>query len=115
MTDVTILKDSFKVKTKNVKSVFDDIIGLVFSISDLQTVVLSYTPMQGKYIKTQPLHSSQKILIDDEKELRIQLTVRPNYELTEQILKQGERVVVIEPESLRQEIKQRLQEALSKY
>ena len=39
----------------------------------------------------------------------------PNYELEEQILKHGERVKVIEPQWLREEIKSRLQKAIHYY
>jgi predicted DNA-binding transcriptional regulator YafY len=41
--------------------------------------------------------------------------VRPNYELEEQILKQGERVTVLEPEWLREIIRNRISKAIEKY
>jgi len=81
----------------------------------LEQVVLSYQPFQGKYIKSQPLHPSQKILVDNDTELRIELRVCPNYELEEQILKQGERVMVVQPEWLRENIKKRINDALLNY
>lgn len=112
ISNLKVLSDTFKPKMKKPKDAFHEIVGLVYSISEVQNVVLSYTAEQGKYIKTQPIHSSQKILNDDEIELRIQIRVRPNYELQEQILKQGERVKVLEPEWLKEEIKDRLKEAL---
>lgn len=115
ITNLEVLSETFKPKMKHPKDAFNDIVGLVYSISDLEDVILSYRADQGKYIKTQPIHSSQKVLIEDENEFRIQLRVRPNYELQEQILKQGERVKVIEPEWLKEEIKERLREALNQY
>ncbi len=115
ISNLKVLSDTFKPKMKHPKDAFNEIVGLVYSISEVQNVVLSYTAEQGKYIKTQPIHSSQKILNDNEIELRIQIRVRPNYELQEQILKQGERVKVLEPEWLKEEIKDRLKEALDQY
>jgi predicted DNA-binding transcriptional regulator YafY len=56
-----------------------------------------------------------KIVIDSDKELRIELRVKVNYELEEQILKHGQRVRVLEPKSLRKLIKNRLKEALANY
>ena len=56
-----------------------------------------------------------KILIDDEIEFRISIQVIPNYELEEQILKHGERVEVIEPQWLKEDIKSRLLKALDHY
>lgn len=115
MHGLTLTGKKFKPKKKDPKRAFDDIVGLVYSISELETVVLSYIPEQAKYIKSQPVHASQEIIIDNDHELRIQLRVRPNYELEEQILKQGERVTVLEPEWLKNGIKQRLQKALLRY
>lgn len=105
---------TFRAKVKNPKSIFSDVIGL-YSENDCEKVVLSYESFQGKYIKSQPLHSSQKILVDNENELRIELFIRPNYELEEQILKQGERVKVIQPTWLRDVIKSRVKKAFENY
>lgn len=112
---LTVLKETFKPISKKPKNYFDDIIGMIYSTSEVQPVILSYEAHQGKYIKTQPLHPSQTILIDNEKELRIQLNIRINYELEEQILKQGEKVKVIEPIELKELIKNRITSALEKY
>ena len=115
ITNLKVLKESFKAQMKHPKDAFKDVVGLIYSQSTVENVVLSYTIDQSKYIKTQPIHSSQKVLLEDENEFRIQIRVRPNYELQEQILKQGERVKVIEPEWLKEEIKERLFDALNQY
>jgi predicted DNA-binding transcriptional regulator YafY len=114
ITQFELLASTFRPQVKNPKKLFYNVIGL-YSENELEKVVLSYQPFQGKYIKSQPLHTSQKILIDDAKELRIELTVCPNYELEEQILKQGERVQVIEPAWLREHIKKRIELARLNY
>ena len=97
------------------QKLFSQIIGLVYSENKAQTVVLSFTAAEGKYIKTLPWHSSQKVLIDDENEYRISLEVFPNYELMQLILKHGEKVKVIEPKELVDEIKENLQSTLKQY
>lgn len=38
-----------------------------------QQIILSFDPFQGKYIKTHPLHETQKILMGTEDELQISL------------------------------------------
>jgi predicted DNA-binding transcriptional regulator YafY len=100
---------------KRPKEMFDKIIGLVYEAEKVEEVILSYDPFQGNYIKTQPIHSSQKILVDDKNELKISIRVITNYELEEQFLKQGERVKVLEPEWLREVVKERLREELNQY
>ena len=114
ITQFELLASTFRPQVKNPKKLFYNVIGL-YSENELEKVVLSYQPFQGKYIKSQPLHTSQKILIDNAKELRIELTVCPNYELEEQILKQGEHVQVIEPAWLREHIKKRIDMARLNY
>ncbi len=110
-----VLNQTFKPISKKPKEYFDDIVGMIYSTSEKEKVVLSYTALQGKYIKSQPLHASQRILLETADELQIELNVRVNYELEEQILKQGEKVKVIAPESLKQLIKERLLKTLGNY
>jgi len=78
-------------------------------------IVLSFTHFQGKYIKTLPLHDSQQILVDDEKELRIQLKLYPTHDLVMEILSFGENVKVLKPAALAKEIKTAHQHAYEKY
>lgn len=113
--ELEVLSETFKLKSKKPKDVFNSVVGLTYSGEKVETIVLSFDPFQGNYIKSQPLHSTQKILIDDETELRIEIRVKVNYELEEQILKHGQLVRVLEPKSFRKLIKNRLKEALSAY
>lgn len=114
--NLEIKPETFKPNKKlNPTDIFSQTIGLVYSDNKAQTIILSFTPTQGKYIKTLPLHSSQKILIDDENECRISLSVVPNYELTQQILKHGDTVKVIKPEWLVEEIKGNLKRTIGNY
>lgn len=115
ISTIEITTQSFKPRLKNPKKAFDEIVGMVYSISDVQTVILSFDSFQGKYIKSQPLHTSQKIMNDDENEFRISIRVRPNYELEEQILKHGDRIRVLEPTWLKEKIRERLILAINNY
>ena len=99
----------------NPLEIFSQTIGLVYSENTVQQVILSFTSAQGKYIHTLPLHTSQKIIIDDEDEFRVSIEVVPNYELIQQILKHGDTVKVIEPEWLVEEVKSILKRTLEKY
>lgn len=114
--NVELLSETFNRDNKlNPKELFNNIIGVVYSISELQKIVLSFTPEQGKYIKSLPLHNSQKVMIDDEKEVRIQLFLKPNYEFSQIILMHGESVKVIEPLWLATEIKNIAKNMFSQY
>ena len=99
----------------NVAEIFENSIGLFDIGNQPQQVVLSFTPLQGKYIKTLPLHTSQNILTDNDEECRISLHIVPNFELCQEILKHGDAVKVISPPFLVNKIKSVLQKALDKY
>jgi predicted DNA-binding transcriptional regulator YafY len=94
---------------------FRQTIGLVYSERPPERIVLSFTPKQGNYIKTLPLHSSQHILLDNKQECRIALTVAPNYELIQEIMKHGDTVKVVEPQWLANDIKAILKRSLEQY
>jgi predicted DNA-binding transcriptional regulator YafY len=115
ISNLIVLQETFRSSIKNPKALFDKIIGLSVENDPSEKIVLSFHSLQGKYVLSQPIHPSQKIILQDENELRISIHVIPNYELLEQILKHGERVKVIEPQWLREEIKSRLQKAIHYY
>ena len=94
---------------------FDNIVGLAYSDGKIEEVVLSFNPIQGKYIKSLPLHKSQQIIKDDKKALVINLKVIPNFELLQKILMLGDAVKVIKPKELVKEIKNSLKLTLSQY
>lgn len=102
-------------KLPDVSKNFDNIIGLVYSENEIREVVLSFTPQQGKYIKSLPLHHSQQVLVDTDKEFRISLFLIPNFELRQQILMYGSAAEVISPPELRAEVKKELAKAVEKY
>ena len=89
----------------------------IISPSDhkLEEVILSFDAIQGKYIKSLPLHETQEILIDDEHEVRIRLKVYLTFDFIMEILSHGENVKVIKPESLITELKHSYKNALKQY
>jgi predicted DNA-binding transcriptional regulator YafY len=82
---------------------------------DPAEIILSFKPLQGKYIKSFPLHESQTILSDNEEELRITLTLYVTHDFIMELLSYGENVKVIEPERLIAELKAVYSEALNQY
>jgi len=96
-------------------SLFDNIIYLSYLEGKVEEVILSFQPIQGKYVKSLPLHRSQKIIKDDKKSLVISLDLIPNFELRQKILMMGETVKVLKPAKLAAEIKRSLANALKQY
>ncbi len=117
IVDIDITKKRFPRPEQDPKAKFDSCFGIIGSVNGSvpERVVLSFEPHQGRYVKALPLHHSQKILIDSEGELRIELEVYPAYDFIKEVLSYGSSVKVIEPKSLVQEISERHRIALSKY
>lgn len=99
------------------KERFRNSFGIINSVSGSvpENVVLSFDPLQGKYVKTQKLHPSQKILIDNESEYRVQLKVYIAFDLLKELLSYGSTLKVIEPLSLINQIKEAHKVAFERY
>jgi predicted DNA-binding transcriptional regulator YafY len=116
ISDLEITKKKFiSLDNYNPDEVFLDSFGIISGEKEAQKIVLSFTSEQGKYIKSLPLHHSQKVVIDNEKEYRIELFIRPTYDFVMELLSIGAQVKVLEPESLKEEMKTKLLNALNLY
>jgi len=80
-----------------------------------EEIILSFDPIEGKYIKSLPLHSSQQILIDNEQELRLKLKLFVTYDLIMELLSHGYNLKVLQPESLIEEIRSVHERAFKQY
>ena len=102
-------------KNENPSLLFENIIGLTSAEGKVEEVILSFQPVQGKYIKSLPLHKSQRIVKDDKRSLVVSLKLVPNFELNQKIMMMGEAVKVLKPAKLAKEIKKSLTQALKQY
>ena len=94
---------------------FEHIVGVSGLDEEPMDVVLEFSPDQGRYIKTLPIHASQEIVEEDEDRLVVSLYVVDNFELRQRILGFGSSVIVLEPEELAEEIEEELRKNLEKY
>lgn len=69
-----------------------------------EKVVLSFSPLIGRYIKSMPLHNSQEVLVDNEEEFRISIYLCITPDLITEIRSYGNDVKIIQPESLTTQI-----------
>ncbi|MDD3723481.1 MAG: WYL domain-containing protein, partial [Lutibacter sp.] len=100
----------------NPDNFFDDSFG-IFKLQNAEPelVELSFSPLKGKFIKSVPLHKSQKILVDNETELKIQLQLQVTHDFIMEILSHGSDVVVLKPTSLAERIKNELEQSIKYY
>lgn len=98
------------------KDYFEDIIGVTKpEDAKIESIVLHFTGRTGNYMETKPLHGSQKSKWLNKHTLEVHLQLIVNYELERLILSYADSVSVIQPISLANVIKSRLNEALKHY
>ncbi len=78
-------------------------------------MILSFHLIQGKYIKSLPLHNSQQILIDNEEELRIKLTLFITHDLLMVLFYHGHNMRVLQYDNLISGLKLAYENALKLY
>lgn len=117
LSELEISKKKFSFPSDmNPNEHFKNCFGVMTSAgSEPEEIVLSFEPLQGKYIKSYPLHESQEILVDNEEELLIRLTIYITHDFIMELLSYGDNVKVLQPESLIFEIKSSYQNALNQY
>jgi predicted DNA-binding transcriptional regulator YafY len=117
LTDLEISKRTFLYpESFNVKEYYRNSFGIIRpGDQEVEEIILSFTHDQGKYIKSLPLHDSQQILVDNEKELRISLHLCITFDFVMEILSYGGEVKVMQPSHLVQEIVSALSNALTQY
>jgi predicted DNA-binding transcriptional regulator YafY len=117
LTDLEITKRKFQHPQKfDVNEYFKHCFGIITADDEEpQEVVLSFEPVQGKYIKSLPLHESQEVLVDNEHEIRIKIKIYLTHDFLMEILSHGENVKVIETAGLIEQLKTNYSNALNQY
>lgn len=96
----SLFKDSF--------GIWDD------PATPVEEIELSYSCLDGKFLKNNPLHHSQEILVDTEDEFRIRLRLKITNDFVMALLSRSKSLTVLKPQHLRDRIKLIYQEALTR-
>lgn len=99
----------------NAEEKFKHAFGIINGEEAPEKIKLWFTRGQGNYIKSLPLHVSQKIISENDTELILELFVCPTHDFLMEILSMGAYVKVLEPEGLQQKIKTKLLDAAKLY
>lgn len=97
-------KDFFKYST-----------GITAGKNAVEIVLFKAQKVDAKYIQSQPFHSSQKVEKEDENSVLFRIQVLISEELIRDFMSYGGGIEIIEPLSLREELKNRFETALGKY
>ena len=113
--EMQIIREPFeKPGSITLEEMFGNIVGVTTSKAPVRTVKLRTTPIQAKYFRALPLHSSQTEEMHDEYSI-FTYQLQLNYELAHEILGLGDAVKVIEPPELQAMVVTQLKDALAQY
>ncbi len=102
ISDLEISTKPFSKQEIDVNEMFVNSFGIISTLDQIpETIILSFDYEQGKFIKTLPIHHSQKVLIDNDSEYRIELTLVPTYDFYQELLTHTGRMKIISPENVR--------------
>lgn len=80
-----------------------------------EEIILSFKPIQGKYIKSLPLHDTQIIVTDNNKEVQVRLKLCITFDFVMELLSFGDQMKVIQPKRLILKIKRAHEKAFKQY
>lgn len=102
ISDFEVHPKTFKKQEVDIDKLFVNSFGIISTLGEIpETIVLSFDYEQGKFIKTLPIHHSQKVLIDNDSEYRVELTLVPTYDFYQELLTHTGRMKIISPENVR--------------
>jgi predicted DNA-binding transcriptional regulator YafY len=104
---ITLSREPYVENTEiNFEEYFDDVVGVTVSTDNpVVKVILRIKKSIWPYVKSKPLHGSQKVLEEVDDHVDIQLNVQLNYELNSLLFSYLDTIEVIEPLKLRDSIK----------
>ena len=109
--------DSFEYPSDfDTEAFFKDCYGVICGTNDQaqRIVIRAYYPFIN-YLRTLPLHHSQKELTSTSVYADFEFYLRPTFDFLQELLSQGHEVEVLEPVSLRQEMKKAFEKVLNRY
>ncbi len=116
LKNLTITESRFSPFEYNVYKEFENSFGIINGTNEeAEKVVLSFTPREGRYVESLPLHHSQNLVLKNDEEIKFSYFLRPTYDFKMELLSYGDQVEVLEPKRLKQAIKTQLQKALRAY
>lgn len=118
LSNLSVSNIKFASRDRNhIKDLFNDCFGIFLPDENqkVEHIILSFTKLKGKYIKSLKMHSSQNELIDNENEYRISLDVYITHDFIMELLSHGLELEVIEPKHLKETIIMHHKGALEKY
>lgn len=116
MSSVQMLKEEFTYPEDFLpETFFFNSFGIIVDNSPVEKIVLKIKTPQNNYVKTLPLHHTQKQLFDCAEYSTFEYSLRPTFDFKQELLSLGDTIEVVKPESLRNDIIEMLKSSLKNY
>ncbi|MGC6434669.1 MAG: helix-turn-helix transcriptional regulator [Crocinitomicaceae bacterium] len=99
----------------NAENFFKHAVGITTSEEEPLNVILKADKVSSKYIKSQPFHSSQKVIKEGKNKTTFELKVLISEEFIRSIMSYGGNIEIVQPIELREEIILRVEEMTKRY
>lgn len=117
MSELKVLNKKFKPDTNfDAAKYFEDVYGIITDDNDpLTEIRIRVDAWLANYLRTLPLHPSQKEVSESTSFNVFQYTLRPANDFYQALLHHGSHLKVLSPESVRNKMKELIQEMAEKY
>lgn len=116
ISDIQDTGRTFKMKKNfDVHSYFEGCCGIITSNESPQKIVLRAYNGFADYLRTLPLHESQREIGSDDESTLFEYHLKPTFDFYQLVLAQGDQVEVLEPEPVREEVRNFAQNMLDYY
>ena len=106
ISDIQDTGKVFKMKKDfDVCQYFEGCCGVITSDEPIQRIVLLAYGGFADYLRTLPLHESQREIEGDDESTLFEYHLKPTFDFYQLVLAQGDQVEVLEPESVRDEMR----------
>ncbi|KGF38019.1 transcriptional regulator [Prevotella bivia DNF00650] len=115
--DMALTDNHFKMKKSfDIEEYFEGCYGIIANKNiPIERIVLKAWKPHCCYLESLPLHHSQRIIAQDDESITFELKVRPTFDFYQALLAQTDVAEVLEPESVRQEMKRFTENMLYHY
>ena len=97
------------------ESYFTEYFGVLTDETPMAHVVVRAYGKTANYLRTLPLHHSQRELQQTDKYTEFSFDIRPTYDFLGQLLSHGDGIEVISPDDVREQMKQKIADNLKRY
>lgn len=116
ISDIQDTGRTFKMKKNfDVHSYFEGCCGVITSNESSQKIVLRAYNGFADYLRTLPLHESQREIGSDDESTLFEYHLKPTFDFYQLVLAQGDQVEVLEPDPVREEMRNFAQNMLDYY